>query len=99
MRDLTLIGKIPIAKSIGISNIIYHMRNSYVPESQLLEIQNKVNKFIWNYSPPRVAHKTLIMSLDEGGLNEPDVVSIYKANKLTWLVKMIVGGGLDDYNK
>ena len=50
-RDLTLIGKILIAKSMGLSNIIYLMRNTNVPKPKLLEIQNKINKFIWNYNP------------------------------------------------
>ena len=87
-RNLTLIGKITLSKSIGMSNLIYSMSMVETPQSIINESQTTVNKFIWGNSPPRVKHKSLMASYDKGGLKAPDITSQVKALRLAWLARI-----------
>ena len=87
-RNLTLLGRINLAKAIGISNLVYSMTMTETSLNILHEAQTIINKFVWKDSPPRVKHSSLIASYDNGGLKAPDIVSQYKALRLAWLARI-----------
>ena len=87
-RDLSLIGKILIAKSLGLSNLVYSMSNVTFPSHLIKLTQQKVNNFIWNNKPAKVKHSTLILEYADGGLRAPDVEIMNKSLKLAWLSRM-----------
>ena len=74
-RNLTLIGKITLSESTGMSNLIYSMSMVETPQNIINESQTKLNKFIWGNYPPRVIYKSLVASYEKGGLKAPDIVS------------------------
>jgi hypothetical protein len=47
-RNLTLLGKILIVKTFGLSQIIYSMQCCEIEDSELREIENKILAYIWN---------------------------------------------------
>ena len=81
-RPLTVIGKILITKTFGMSNLIYSMSILESSDDVLKKAQNAINNFIWGGPIARVTHKTLIAPYDLGGLCAPDLQSQNKALRL-----------------
>ena len=88
-RDLSLLGRILIAKSLGISNLIYSLSNSSADTNTINEIQKITNYFIWNNRPPKIKHSTLINDFDKGGLRAPDIQCMQKSLRLVWIGRII----------
>ena len=53
-RDLSLIGKILIAKMGGLSCLVYSLKNAECELALIKAIQRETNKFIWGNSSPKV---------------------------------------------
>ena len=87
-RNLTIIGKILVAKTLGISNIVYSLSNDSCPKDMIAKIQEEVSRFIWNRKTAKIKHGTLISDITRGGLRAPDLKSIDKSLKLAWLGRM-----------
>ena len=75
-RDLTLKGKITVVKSLLASQLVYLIACQRIDEKSLTVIQSNIMKFVWRGRPPKVAKRTLIMPIDSGGLNLPEVMTI-----------------------
>ena len=88
-RNLSLIGRILIAKSQGISNLVYIMSTQYTDPKWLSEPHRCISKYIWNDRPPKVKHCTLIAEQDNGGLKAPDIFLYNKAIKLAWIGRIL----------
>jgi hypothetical protein len=85
MRDLSIIGKIMITKSLGISKLLYVASMLYTGEETLAEVQTHINDFVWNSKPPKVKMDTLIKQIPQGGLKLVDFRTQVKALVLNWI--------------
>ena len=88
LRNLTILGRILIAKTFGMSNLIYSMSILDILKKIIKIAQQKINQFIWNEKIAKVKHNTLISSFQEGGLKAPDLESQNKALRLVWLNRL-----------
>ena len=88
-RNLSLIGRILIAKSQGISNLVYTMSTQYTDPKWLSEPHRCLRNFIWNDRPSKVKHNTLAASYTQGGLKAPDIFLFNKAIKLAWVGRIL----------
>ncbi len=84
-RDLTLIGKILIVKSLGLSQFTYAATVLHIPD----HIQKKVNeylyKFIWDNKPDKVKRNIMIQNYDNGGLKMIDLDMCIKSIHVKWI--------------
>ena len=87
-RGLSLLGKIQIFKTLGISKIQYLASMSHVPDRIIEELKTIQNRFLWNSSTPKIKHSTLIGDYAEGGLKNVDINTKLKALKLTWVRRL-----------
>ena len=87
-RDLSLIGKIQIAKSLGLSNMIYSLSMQACPQHIITETQTAIRNFVWSDKPPKVKHVVLRQDPNLGGLRSPDVSLMNKSIKLAWLSRL-----------
>ena len=87
-RDLTLKGKITVAKSLVLSQLVYVMSAIQIPKPSLDMIQSHVMKFLWRGRPPKVARQTLCQTIEKGGLACPDLMSTYHASRAYWIVRL-----------
>jgi hypothetical protein len=93
MRNLTLQGKILIAKTFGLSQLIYSMRAITINKKEIKTIDNVIYKFIWNIKPSstrssgKIRREILQNSLCEGGLKAPDINSLDLALKYKHLIR------------
>lgn len=58
-RGLTIKGKITVAKSLIVSQLVYLMSAVSIERTPLDLIQGNIMKFVWRGRPPKVAKKTL----------------------------------------
>ena len=87
-RSLTIKGRITIAKSLLVSQIVYLASSTKIPNVDLNAIQSLIMKFVWRGRPPKVAFATLCQNIKEGGLNAPDVIKSYEAIRMTWVKRI-----------
>ena len=76
-RNLTLIGKITIIKTLMISKIIHILLSLPKPsEESFIRIENAFKKILWNEKPPKFKISTLENLTADGGLHFPDIRKI-----------------------
>jgi len=90
MRDLSIIGKINIIKSLASSKLVHAMSVlPSPPEVFFKELERILYNFVWNSTVDRIKRKTLIANYNDGGLNMIDCRSQSKALKVKWLHKLL----------
>ena len=89
-RNLSIKGKITILRSQAMPIILFTSNFLYVPPDIISDIENIVYKFIWPNGKHHVKKSTLIEDISRGGLKMPDIYSMIKANKLTWVKRIIL---------
>lgn len=85
MRDLSIIGKILVTKSLGISKLLYVASMIYTSENIKKEVQKDINAFVWKSKPPKVKMDTLVKQISGGGLKLVDFTTQVKALVLSWI--------------
>ena len=88
-RDLTIKGRITVAKSLVVSQIIYLMAATRIDEKMLATIQSHIMKFVWRGRPPKVAKDTMTMLVENGGLKLPNVQIMNKSSRIAWVGRML----------
>jgi hypothetical protein len=87
-RDLSLIGKITILKSLAFSKVIYQcgvMDFKTEFKEKIIEI---AYNFIWHNKPEKIKRLTLIAEYEKGGLKMLDIDSFLKAQKAMWVKRL-----------
>ena len=87
-RGLSLIGKVLISKSMGISNLIYSLSCVVSSKGDLNKAQQIVNDFIWKQKPAKIKHNVLIGPYERSGIRAPDLIIMQKSLRLAWLSRI-----------
>ena len=91
-RNLTISGRVFLAKSLGISKILYISSVSPVDQQIINNINSILYAFIWKgQNKERIKRNMLISKPDHGGLNMLDLESIIKASRIKLLTKYFNG--------
>jgi len=78
-RGLTLLGKVVIINTFGISQLIYTMQVCEYDDDDLKRIEGIIFKFLWNKkwignrAPDRIKRDIIKRGYEEGGLKVPDI--------------------------
>ena len=91
-RDLSIIGRITIFKSLALSKVIYQCNNLTVPDDFIKELNQLAFNFIWNYKQDKVKRTAIIADYDKGGLRMIDVPSFIDAQKVMWVKRLLKTG-------
>jgi len=105
-RDLTILGRSLITKSIGVSKLVYAASMTTVPMGIVNEADKLVKRFIWGHRTPKVKWRCLVNDYSRGGIKAPDMSSKVKALRLAW-IRLLLGTPvtnwqilpLDEFNK
>jgi hypothetical protein len=86
-RNLSINGKSIIAKTFGLSQIIYSMQSCEFRQEDLIRVERTYFKFLWSKNwdkkaPERIKRSYLKNDKDLAGINALDIVSMYEAIKL-----------------
>ena len=84
-RKLSIIGKILILKTFGMSQFIFLANLIPFPEEKIKEINEICYEFIWNSKTCKVKRNIMIQDYEQGGMRMPDLKTIIKVQKLKWI--------------
>ena len=85
-RDLSLIGRIHIIKTMAGSQLVYNFSSIISPDEQYMrKVESLFYKFLWNSETERIRRNTIIAPYDQGGLQMLDIRSQNIALKLKWI--------------
>ncbi len=88
-RDLSLIGKTLIIKSLGISKFMYVATVLHVPQTIIKKVNEKLYEFLWNSKTHKVKRNVVIQNYDDGGLHMTDLDLCIKAVRVKWIKKYL----------
>ncbi len=84
-RNLSLLGKIQIYKTFGLSQFLYHLSVLEPSLAMWKAIENKINKFLWNknyqsnMAPSRIKKTTVNAPIHKGGFGMVDIKQVVAA--------------------
>ena len=87
-RSLSILGKVLIAKSFGLSQAIYLMQTLTLSESDLKKLNAVTYKFIWNKhyqaakAPERIKREIMCKGIKLGGFGMLDITELDKSIKI-----------------
>jgi hypothetical protein len=87
-RHLTLLGKIQIYKTFGLSQFLYHLANFEPTLADWKLIKSKINKFLWNKryennpAPHRIKKEIFLTPINKGGFGMIDLTEVAAALRL-----------------
>lgn len=89
-RKLTLIGRITIIKTLGLSKFVHLFLALPNPPGELIKTLEKViYKFLWNSGPDRISRRIIVRNISSGGLRMIHLISFIKALKVSWFRRII----------
>ena len=93
-RDLTLYGKSLLAKTLGVSQLVYAASLLSVPNAVIKIIQTELFSFLWKNKKDKIKRAVIYQPLAEGGLNFINFATMVKSLRLAWLSRLL--GDNDD---
>ena len=88
-RLLSIIGKIQVIKSLAVSKLVHLLTTLPSPNDlSLKELETLFFSFIWGGKRDKIARKTIINDIEDGGLKMTDIRSFAKALKISWIKKV-----------
>ena len=87
-RGLTLKGRVLVAKTLGISQVIYGMIAGTVPDLFLKKLDSLLSKFIWNQGTAKIARQVMIQDYQNGGMKHTPVFEQHLSLKTSWLKRI-----------
>ena len=85
-RNLSLIGKITVIKSLLLPQLLYLFSVLCIPMPKIFfkKLNTLFFKFIWNGGNDRVKRKYLLNNYSDGGLRMVDIETFSQAQKMVW---------------
>ena len=71
-RDLSVYGRITIAKTLGLSKLLFSSACICTPAHVIDKVNRLIVNFVWRRKKPKIKSDTLIGSKDQGGLDLPE---------------------------
>ena len=88
MRNLTLLGKVTILKTLIFSKIVFLSFLTSVPTIIIEHLEEMQKDFLWDGKRAKISHKTLVGPYEEGGLKSVDIKSKIESLQLSWIKRL-----------
>ncbi len=89
-RNLTLLGKITVLKSLILSKLVYPLSIIKIPNDEFIdELERKLLAFVWDDKKPKISSNILVQPAQKGGLNYPKLKYFILAQKFTWINRLM----------
>ena len=87
--NLTLLGKVTVLKSLALANINFLISSVYTPDWFINDVQQLALQFLWDNKPNKIKTSTLYNTIEDGGIKFPHVESYVKAQKCSWIKRLM----------
>ena len=88
-RDLTLYGKSLLAKTIGMSQLVYAASMLSVPNAIIKSVQAQLFSFLWRNRKDKIKRVVVYQPLTGGGLNFVNFSMMVKSLRLAWISRLL----------
>ena len=88
-RDLSLLGKVLIAKSLALSKFQYLASIIPIPENIISKVNSIVYEFIWGGKTDKVKRDIFEQNFEKGGYNMVNFKDIITASSIMWIKKYL----------
>ena len=88
-RNLSLLGKATIIKSLAVSKLNYVISTLPTPQWFVERVQDLIFEFLWDGKPPKVKNTVVTNTFEKGGLKIPDIDSVAKSQKIVWVRRIV----------
>ena len=88
-RDLTLIGKVLVIKTLLLSQIGFLTESLIIPEKFVKEIESLFWSFLWNSKQALVSRNTMYLNKELGGVNVPNLRNILISKQINFIHNII----------
>ena len=88
-RDLTLYGRSLLAKSLGVSHLVYAASMLTVPSLVIKNVQTELFSFLWINKRNKIKRMVMYQPLVEGGLNFVNFSTVVKSLRLAWISRLL----------
>lgn len=85
MRNLSLLGKILVTKSLALSKLVYVASVIPIPDNIINLVQKEINRFIWNSEIPKIKYTISCQRFGDGGFKFPNFEIQVKSLQLNWI--------------
>ena len=82
-------GRSLLAKTLGVSQLIYAASVLSVPTPVIKEIQAELFNFLWKNKKDKIKRLVLYQPLAEGGLNFVNFPAVVKSLRLAWISRFL----------
>ena len=89
-RNLSILGKIQIVKTFGISQILYISNMLPLNTEEIRKVDKIISNFIWNNKPAKIRKTAMVADYAQGGLKFPNIEAQIKAQKIMWIKRFLV---------
>ena len=89
-RNLSILGKIQIVKTFGISQILYISNMLPLYTEEIRKVDKIISNFIWNNKPAKIRKTAMVADYAQGGLKFPNIEAQIKAQKIMWIKRFLV---------
>ena len=83
-RQLSILGKVQIIKTVGISKLLFVCNMSIVPDKIIKEAKSIFFKFLWN-GPNKIKELSTVGDIQQGGMKMPHLESINESLRVVWV--------------
>ena len=88
-RDLTLYGRSSLARTLGVSQLVYAASMLTVPSLVIKNVQTELFSFLWKNKNDKIKRTVMYQPLAEGGLNFVNFFAVVKSLRLAWTSRLL----------
>ena len=88
-RNLSMIGRITVVKSLILPNITYVATVTTIDKDTVFKFKKMIYNFIWDNKQEKVKRSVLSKAISEGGLRMIDIDKYIEAIQLTWVTRLL----------
>ncbi len=88
-RQLSLIGKVVILKSLAISKLIYIVSSVHIPQTYMTQIQEIIRNFLWSNGPSKIRQNVIQMPIKDGGIKAPNFDHQMISLRVMWVKRFM----------
>jgi len=88
-RDLTLYGKSLLAKTLGVSQLVYAASLLSVPNAVIKIVQTQLFSFLWKNKKDKIKRAVIYQPLVEGGRKVIHFATMVKPLRLAWISRLL----------
>ena len=88
-RDLSLLGKTYVIKSVGVSKLQYAIQMRTIGQAHIKKINNMLWDFLWSGKTFRFSRDICKLPPEMGGLGLIDIEILIKVKRIQWIVRVL----------